>query len=191
MSLNGNLKYQREDYTLSNKDEEEINLVDVLREELASSREVDYSEIVRNRLDFKYPYQKSVEKSGSISVTEIKRLWNLEREEEDRVALETEENLFVEDIESIENENLEIKEDNLEIDINEIESSRNNKKTEIKRPKFIQENKDEKLSPTHRGSVVHLVMQIINMDRVSTIDEIKNQIEEFVHKEIITQKKRM
>ena len=57
-----------------------------------------------------------------------------------------------------------------------------------KRPKFIQENKDEKLSPTHRGSVVHLVMQIINMDRVSTIDEIKNQIEEFVHKEIITQK---
>ena len=150
--------HQREDYTLSSEDEEEINLADVLREELASSREVDYSEIVRNRLDFKYPYQKSVEKSGSISVTEIKRLWNLERE------------------------------DNLEIDINEIESSRNNKKTEIKRPKFIQENKDEKLSPTHRGSVVHLVMQIINMDRVSTIDEIKNQIEEFVQKEIITQK---
>ena len=150
--------HQREDYTLSSEDEEEINLADVLREELTSSREVDYSEIVRNRLDFKYPYQKSVEKSGSISVTEIKRLWNLERE------------------------------DNLEIDINEIESSRNNKKTEIKRPKFIQENKDEKLSPTHRGSVVHLVMQIINMDRVSTIDEIKNQIEEFVQKEIITQK---
>ena len=150
--------HKREDYTLSNEDEEEINLADVLREELTSSREVDYSEIVRNRLDFKYPYQKSVEKSGSISVTEIKRLWNLERE------------------------------DNLEIDINEIESSRNNKKTEIKRPKFIQENKDEKLSPTHRGSVVHLVMQIINMDRVSTIDEIKNQIEEFVQKEIITQK---
>lgn len=150
--------HQREDYTLSNEDEEEINLADVLREELTSSREVDYSEIVRNRLDFKYPYQKSVEKSGSISVTEIKRLWNLERE------------------------------DNLEIDINEIESSRNNKKTEIKRPKFIQENKDEKLSPTHRGSVVHLVMQIINMDRVSTIDEIKNQIEEFVQKEIITEK---
>ena len=150
--------HQREDYTLSSEDEEEINLADVLREELTSSREVDYSEIVRNRLDFKYPYQKSVEKSGSISVTEIKRLWNLERE------------------------------DNLEIDINEIESSRNNKKTEIKRPKFIQENKDEKLSPTHRGSVVHLVMQIINMDRVSTIDEIKNQIEEFVQKEIITEK---
>lgn len=150
--------HKREDYTLSSEDEEEINLADVLREELASSREVDYSEIVRTRLDFKYPYQKSVEKSGSISVTEIKRLWNLERE------------------------------DNLEIDINEIESSRNNKKTEIKRPKFIQENKDEKLSPTHRGSVVHLVMQIINMDRVSTIDEIKNQIEEFVQKEIITQK---
>ena len=154
--------HKREDYTLSSEDEEEINLADVLREELASSREVDYSEIVRTRLDFKYPYQKSVEKSGSISVTEIKRLWNLEREEEDRVALETEDNLFVEDI--------------------------NNKKTEIKRPKFIQENKDEKLSPTHRGSVVHLVMQIINMDRVSTIDEIKNQIEEFVQKEIITQK---
>lgn len=180
--------HKREDYTLSSEDEEEINVADVLREELASSREVDYSEIVRTRLDFKYPYQKSVEKSGSISVTEIKRLWNLEREEEDRVALETEENLFVEDIESIENENLEIKEDNLEIDINEIESGINNKKTEIKRPKFIQENKDEKLSPTHRGSVVHLVMQIINMDKVNTIDEIKNQIEEFVQKEIITQK---
>ena len=151
--------HKREDYTLSSEDEEEINLADVLREELASSREVDYSEIVRTRLDFKYPYQKSVEKSGSISVTEIKRLWNLEREE-----------------------------DNLEIDINEIESGINNKKTEIKRPKFIQENKDEKLSPTHRGSVVHLVMQIINMDKVNTIDEIKNQIEEFVQKEIITQK---
>ena len=31
-------------------------------------------------------------------------------------------------------------------------------------------------------------MQIINMDKVNTIDEIKNQIEEFVQKEIITQK---
>ena len=70
--------HKREDYTLTNEDEEEINLADILREELTSSREVDYSEIVRNRLDFKYPYQKSVEKSGSISVTEIKRLWNLE-----------------------------------------------------------------------------------------------------------------
>ena len=168
--------HKREDYTLANGEEEEINLADVLKDELTSDRAVDYSEIVRNRLDFKYPYQKSVEKSGSISVTEIKRLWNLEREEEDRIALEEEKNAFIENI------------DDIEIDSNEIELNRSNKKTEIKRPKFIQENKDEKLSPTHKGSVVHLVMQIINMDRVNTIDEIKNQIEEFVQKEIITQK---
>lgn len=168
--------HKREDYTLANGEEEEINLADVLKDELTSDRAVDYSEIVRNRLDFKYPYQKSVEKSGSISVTEIKRLWNLERGEEDRIALEEEKNAFIENI------------DDIEIDSNEIELNRSNKKTEIKRPKFIQENKDEKLSPTHKGSVVHLVMQIINMDRVNTIDEIKNQIEEFVQKEIITQK---
>ncbi|WP_300529195.1 helicase-exonuclease AddAB subunit AddA [Peptacetobacter sp.] len=168
--------HKREDYTLANGEEEEINLADVLKDELTSDRAVDYSEIVRNRLDFKYPYQKSVEKSGSISVTEIKRLWNLEKEEEDRIALEEEKNAFIENI------------DDIEIDSNEIELNRSNKKTEIKRPKFIQENKDEKLSPTHKGSVVHLVMQIINMDRVNTIDEIKNQIEEFVQKEIITQK---
>ncbi|MEE0450615.1 helicase-exonuclease AddAB subunit AddA [Peptacetobacter sp.] len=168
--------HKREDYTLANGEEEEINLADVLKDELTSDRAVDYSEIVRNRLDFKYPYQKSVEKSGSISVTEIKRLWNLERGEEDRIALEEEKNAFIENI------------DDIEIDSNEKELNRSNKKTEIKRPKFIQENKDEKLSPTHKGSVVHLVMQIINMDRVNTIDEIKNQIEEFVQKEIITQK---
>lgn len=154
--------HKREDY-IGNNIEDENKLLDTLKEELSREKKFDYKEIVKRKLDYIYPYQKSVEKSGSISVTEIKRIWNEEEEIADNTIFEI----------GDEQNSVLIKED---------------KKTEIKRPKFIQENKKEKLTATHRGSIVHLIMQIIDLSKTDTIDEIKKQLEDFVKKDIITEK---
>lgn len=157
--------HKREDYIGNNTVEEDEKLINRLKEELTKERKINYKEEIKRKLDYIYPYQKSVEKSGSVSVTEIKRIWN-----------EKKENL-------IENSIFEADE---EISNNIIEVD--NKKSEIKRPKFIQNEKEEKITATQRGSIVHLIMQLINIQKTNNLDEIKNQIDEFVEKEIITKK---
>lgn len=164
--------HKREEYTITNYEKDDLKLVNSLKKELEKENRIDYSKKIEKRLDFEYPYQKSVEKSGAISVTEIKRIWNTENEEEYTELKNTENILF----EKNENNLLQNEENIL------------NEKIEIKRPKFIMESKDEKISPTHKGTVIHLIMQIIDIKRVENVDDIKKQIEEFVQKEIITKK---
>ena len=52
------------------------------------------------------------------------------------------------------------------------------KEKEILKPKFLQEEKG--LTSAERGTIVHYVMQRLNLDRVSNIGEIHSQIEEMV-----------
>lgn len=56
----------------------------------------------------------------------------------------------------------------------------------IKKPMFLQEEKG--LSPTERGTVMHFVMQHINLDEVETVDKIKKQLDIMVIKELLTDK---
>lgn len=60
------------------------------------------------------------------------------------------------------------------------------KEKEVLKPKFLKEEKG--LSAAERGTVIHYVMQRLNYDRVSTIGEIKSQIEEMVLDNSLTEK---
>ena len=60
------------------------------------------------------------------------------------------------------------------------------KEKEVLKPKFLKEEKG--LSAAERGTVIHYVMQRLNYDRVSTIGEIKTQIEEMVLDNSLTEK---
>lgn len=60
------------------------------------------------------------------------------------------------------------------------------KEKEVLKPKFLKEEKG--LSAAERGTVIHYVMQRLNYDRVSTISEIKAQIEEMVLDNSLTEK---
>ena len=62
-------------------------------------------------------------------------------------------------------------------------------KITLKRPLFIQESESKnKISPLERGTIVHLVMEVLDLNRVNTIDEIKEQIKDLIKREIISEK---
>ncbi|AXU71003.1 TPA: helicase-exonuclease AddAB subunit AddA [Clostridioides difficile] len=59
----------------------------------------------------------------------------------------------------------------------------------LKKPIFIQnEEEREKISGTERGTIVHLVMEVLDLKNVSSVNDIKSQIRGFVSKGIITEK---
>lgn len=59
----------------------------------------------------------------------------------------------------------------------------------LKKPLFIQnEEEREKISRTERGTIVHLVMEVLDLKNVSSVNDIKSQIRGFVSKGIITEK---
>ena len=62
-------------------------------------------------------------------------------------------------------------------------------KVTLKRPLFIQEDEAKnKISPQERGTIVHLVMEVLDLNRINTINEIKEQIEDLIKREIISEK---
>ena len=65
-------------------------------------------------------------------------------------------------------------------------------KITLKKPLFIQEIQEKnKISGAERGTIVHLAMEVIDLERVNNINEIKEQIQEMIKKEIITEKQSM
>lgn len=64
-----------------------------------------------------------------------------------------------------------------------------NNKIVLKKPLFMQEKENtEKISGAERGTIVHLVMEVLDFNKINNIDEINTQINEFIKKGIITQK---
>ena len=64
-----------------------------------------------------------------------------------------------------------------------------NERSILKKPLFIQETQDKnKISGAERGTIIHLVMQVLDLDKVNNIYEIKAQIDGFIKKGIITEK---
>lgn len=56
---------------------------------------------------------------------------------------------------------------------------------EILKPKFLQEKKG--LSASERGTAVHFIMQKLNLDKVSTREEIRNQIEDMKNNNLLSE----
>ncbi|MGL5755106.1 MAG: helicase-exonuclease AddAB subunit AddA [Paraclostridium sp.] len=62
------------------------------------------------------------------------------------------------------------------------------KPTEIKKPLFIQESEtSNKMTGAQKGTIMHLFMQIIDLNKVDNINDIKDEIELAIKKNILTQ----
>ncbi|MDB8791179.1 helicase-exonuclease AddAB subunit AddA [Romboutsia sp. 1001216sp1] len=144
--------WYKEDVTLTqNEEEEEKSIREIIDSLDVENPDTEYFSIIKEKLDFKYPYEACVTKPASISVTEIKKIQNTHEED------------FSQEVFS-----------------NQIT---------LKKPIFMQEEEDiEKITGAERGTIVHLVMQIIDFNKIYTIDDIKEQISRFIKKGIITEK---
>lgn len=143
----------------SNESKVEKNNIDAFESGSWIESKKDIKEVIeiRNRLDFKYKYIESCSMPSNISVTELKRA----HQEED----------FMEE----------------SYNIIDNDSNEENKKEKIKRkPKFMEE-KQEEFSAAKKGTITHFVMQHIDLDKVTYIDEIKKEVEEMVQKELLTE----
>ncbi len=58
----------------------------------------------------------------------------------------------------------------------------------LKKPIFMQEKTEDTITGAERGSIVHLIMELLDFNKINTIDEIKEQINIFIKKNIITEK---
>jgi ATP-dependent helicase/nuclease subunit A len=135
---------------LSNSQNEEKEKRDILKElqEInLSQMSSEFSEEIVRRLDYKYPYMRSTSLPAKLSVTEIKRLINIEALDEVSTTM----------FGSI----------------------------SLKTPTFLQGKTS--LTPAERGTIMHLVMQSLNLNRVSSYKEIKEQIEKMVEAELLTE----
>ncbi len=63
-----------------------------------------------------------------------------------------------------------------------------NQQIVLKKPLFMEEVSEEenKISGAQRGTIVHLIMEIIDTNKINTTQEIEEQINEFIKKKIIT-----
>ena len=63
-----------------------------------------------------------------------------------------------------------------------------NNKIVLKKPLFMQEEAEDKITGAEKGSIVHLIMELLDFNKISTVEEIKEQINDFIKKSIITEK---
>ena len=58
----------------------------------------------------------------------------------------------------------------------------------LKKPLFMQSETEDKITGAERGSIVHLIMELLDFNKINTIEDIKEQINDFIKKKIITEK---
>lgn len=151
--------WDRSELLETNNNKEEKNNIDIFESNNWIESKKDIKEVIeiRNRLGFKYKYIESCNTPSNISVTELKRAHQ-------------EEEFMQESYNIIDNE-----------------SNEENKKEKIKRkPRFIEE-KQEEFSAAKKGTITHFVMQHIDLDKVTYIDEIREEVLKMVKKELLTE----
>lgn len=83
----------------------------------------------------------------------------------------------------------EIKKRQEEYDEQDESSSLYRRKTTLKKPKFLSETQaKEKITGARRGTIVHLIMEVLDFDKVNTESEIRAQIEDLIKRRVITEK---
>lgn len=144
--------WYKDEVSVDIKEDEEKESIEQILEKLDLQKpDTKYFETIKDRLDYEYPYEVSVTKPASISVSEIKKIQNNHEEDYSK-------DIFT-------------------------------KEVSLKKPLFLQEAEEsEKISATQRGTIIHLVMEIIETDKIRTIQDIEEQIAEFIKKGILTEK---
>ncbi len=143
--------WYKNDVTLEvTEDVEEESIINVIKNLDLNNSSTQYYEIIKDKLDYKYPFEACVTKPASISVTEIKKLQNNDDEYSDEIYIQ---------------------------------------KVNLKKPLFMQEDEyKDKISGAEKGTIVHLIMEVLDFNKVSNISEIEEQINEFIKKGIITKR---
>ncbi|MDU5119381.1 MAG: helicase-exonuclease AddAB subunit AddA, partial [Clostridium botulinum] len=126
-------------------EENEIEISEKIKETLMKLEESSYKEEIYKRLSFNYKYDSASNIPTKLSVSDVKKQFILDDEEN------TEE-LF--------------------------------KKVELRKPMFMEEKK--KISPSERGTIIHLFMQHLDLKKVEKEEDIKEQINRLIEKEFIT-----
>ena len=151
--------WDRSELLETNNNKKEKNNIDIFESNNWIESKKDIKEVIeiRNRLGFKYKYIESWNTPSNISVTELKRAHQ-------------EEEFMQESYNIIDNE-----------------SNEENKKEKIKRkPRFMEERQEE-FSAAKKGTITHFVMQHIDLDKVTYIDEIREEVLKMVKKELLTE----
>lgn len=145
--------WYKEDVTLDEKtDEEKESIGSVLENIDINTPDTEYYDVIKDKLDFSYPYEACITKPASISVTEIKKIQNTHEE-------------------------------------NDLTEQIFNNKIVLKKPLFMQESENkDKITGAEKGTIVHLVMELLDFNKINSVDEIQEQINSFVKKDIMTQK---
>ncbi len=132
---------------------EKLEIADVMR----------LMELNRSRELWSYPYENLVNKPTSISVTEIKKIF-----EERNLFFDSEIELGFEEIKKEEIHKKELK------DIKD-----------LKKPSFMREDKTY-LDAAKRGTIIHHLMQIIDLNEVDSLEKVEKQIDSFYRKKILS-----
>ncbi|MDU7956513.1 MAG: helicase-exonuclease AddAB subunit AddA [Clostridium perfringens] len=151
--------WDRSELLETNNNKKEKNNIDIFESNNWIESKKDIKEVIeiRDRLGFKYKYIESCNTPSNISVTELKRAHQ-------------EEEFMQESYNIIDNE-----------------SNEENKKEKIKRKPRFMEEKQEEFSAAKKGTITHFVMQHIDLDKVTYIDEIREEVLKMVKKELLTE----
>ena len=130
-------------------------------------------ENIKDKIEYEYKNKLSTAIPTKSSVTKIKQM------KEKQVGV---------DIESL--EDTEIIEEPKEITKNSAEclTQQKNKEITFEKPKFLQEEKDIKITSAQKGTLIHLCMQKLNPKEEYDLQKIKELIQELQLKQIITEK---
>lgn len=127
------------------------NQAEEQREVRDSSEEIHHSEYwqeVQRRLNFEYQYKMSSKLPTKLTVTELKRRFNGDLNDENST------HVFTPGI--------------------------------VKKPGFLEEEKG--LTGAEKGTIMHLIMQHLDLNKISSMEEIKEQIEKMIQNEMLTEK---
>ena len=153
----------KENFSKLNKtDIQEINLQKI--KELMENKDIEISkeqmEDIKNKIEYEYQNKLATTIPTKSSVTKIKQM--------------QQKTLGV-DIENLDENPTEIQENK-------------EKKIDFGKPKFLQNDEEQKITPSQRGTLVHLCMQKLNFKEEYNLEKISELIQKLKNKEIITEK---
>ena len=157
--------YKKKDLIKNMKPEEkeEFDVIEFLNE---NSKNISDEEIndISNKLDFKYKY---IEETNIPSKTSITAIAHKDKDEIIR-------DNFVEK----------------ELEINEEENEKflEDEKIEFESPNFLKNEEAEKITSARRGTIVHLCMKLLDVNKDYSLDDIKELINLLISNEIISEK---
>ena len=147
---------------LNKTDIQEINSQKI--KELMENKDIEISkeqmENIKNKIEYEYQNKLATTIPTKSSVTKIKQM--------------KQKTLGV-DIESLDENPTEVQENK-------------EKKIDFGKPKFLQNDEEQKITPAQRGTLVHLCMQKLNFKEEYNLEKISELIQKLKNKEIITEK---